>query len=34
VDLHFNEQGHALFADVAWPHLGSLLEPLATLRSD
>ena len=34
VDLHFNEQGHALFADTTWPHLGSLLEPLAALRSD
>jgi lysophospholipase L1-like esterase len=34
VDLHFNEAGHALFADVTWPHLGPLLEPLAALRSD
>lgn len=34
VDLHFNEAGHALFADVTWPHLSQLLEPLAALRSD
>jgi lysophospholipase L1-like esterase len=34
VDLHFNEAGHGLFADVTWPHLGPLLAPLAALSDE